>query len=116
MFCIYPELNNKNVVKKLHARIVGPRSILQKLGSNAYLIDLPSNISISPVFNLVDLFPYQGTFKPLVLPSSVSASTFSTLVPRVLSTAKKTPDVIVDVLDDEFIVSHPGSYLRSLVR
>ena len=45
-----------------------PYHILRRLESIAYLIDLPLNMSISPVFNVTDLFPYRGTFKPPVLP------------------------------------------------
>ena len=41
----------KMFLKKLYARVMGPYSILCKLGSNAYLLDLPSDIDISLVFN-----------------------------------------------------------------
>ncbi|KAH9753995.1 hypothetical protein KPL71_015283 [Citrus sinensis] len=34
--------------EKLHARTTGPFGILKKLGSNAYLLDLPPHLTISP--------------------------------------------------------------------
>ncbi|PON56934.1 hypothetical protein PanWU01x14_178000, partial [Parasponia andersonii] len=65
MVRIYLECYSKMAVKKLHARTLGPYLVLCRLRSNAYLIDLPSNISISPVFNVADLFPYRGTLSLL---------------------------------------------------
>ena len=74
------ELYLKYTVKKLNAQTIGTYHILRKFGSNAYLIDLPSNMSISPVFNIADSFPCRGTFEPPVLHSSISAGTSSTSV------------------------------------
>jgi len=66
MICICPdECYSKHVIK-LYAQIIGPYDILRRLESNAYLIDLPSNMSISSAFNVADLFHYQGTFEPPV--------------------------------------------------
>ena len=64
----------ERISKKLYARAMSPYSIIRKLGSNAYLLDLPNDMDISPVFNVEDLLPYQGTFEPSTLPFSVSAS------------------------------------------
>lgn len=44
---------NKLMLKKL-----GLFLILKHLGENAYLVDLPSDIKISPIFNVSDLHPY----------------------------------------------------------
>ena len=44
--------------KNTLARAMGPYSIIRKLGSNAYLLDLPNDMDISPVFNVEDLLPY----------------------------------------------------------
>ena len=84
------------------------------LKSNVFLIDLPSNISISPV--VTDLFPYRDTFEPAVLPSSVSVGTSHTSVLRAPSTGLEPPDEILNVLDDEFITSYFGGYRRFIVR
>jgi len=45
----------KNSLKKLHAYAIGPYHILRKLGSNAHILDLPSSLGISPIFNVEDL-------------------------------------------------------------
>ncbi|KAH9687896.1 hypothetical protein KPL70_014937 [Citrus sinensis] len=48
MVRICPEHFTKHFSKKLHARTTGPFGILKKLGSNAYLLDLPPHLTISP--------------------------------------------------------------------
>ena len=73
MVCIRPERIPKTFSKNLYARAMDPYYIIRKLGSNAYLLDLPNDMDISPVFNIEDLLPYRGTFEPSTLPSSVSA-------------------------------------------
>ena len=48
----------KTFSKKLYAKAMGLYSIIRKLGSNPYLLDLPNDMDISPVFNIDDLLPY----------------------------------------------------------
>lgn len=43
---------------KLHDKKIDPFHILQKIGENAYKIELPSNMSISPTFNVANIFEY----------------------------------------------------------
>ena len=62
---------------------MGPYSIIHKLRSNAYLLDLPNDMNISPIFNVEDLLPYQDTFEPSTLPSSVFAGEASKCAPTV---------------------------------
>ena len=35
--------------------------MLRKFSSNAYEIELPSNLGISPIFNALDLYPFKET-------------------------------------------------------
>ena len=51
MVRIHLERIPKTFSKKLYARVMGPYSIICKLGSNAYLLDLPNYMDISPIFN-----------------------------------------------------------------
>ena len=42
----------KGVPTKLQMKRVGPCKILTKYGANSYKVDLPSDLSISPIFNV----------------------------------------------------------------
>ena len=85
MVRIRPERIPKKFSKKLYARAMSPYSIIRKLGSNAYLLDLPNDMDISPVFNIEDLLPYQGTFELSTLPFSVSVGEASKGAPTMPS-------------------------------
>ena len=67
-----------------------------KMGSNAYLLDLPNDMDISHVFNVKDLLPYRGTFESSTLSSSVFAGEASKGAPTMpsLQYSKKTVDTI----------------------
>ena len=101
--------------KKLYARAMGPYSIIRKMRSNAYLLNLPNDIDISPVFNVEDLLPYRGTFEPSTLPSSVSAGEVSKGAPTMpsLQYSKEMVDII---LDDEFMTFKGGGFRCFLVK
>ena len=73
MVRIHPERIQKMFSKKLYARPMDPYSIIRKMGSNAYLIDVPNDMDISHVFNVENLLPYRGTFEPSTLSFSMSA-------------------------------------------
>ena len=75
MASIRPECLPKQSHKKLHARAIGPYQIIRKLGSNAYVLDLPDNLGISLIFNVEDLTPHRGSFEPPSLPFGASADT-----------------------------------------
>jgi hypothetical protein len=38
---------------------IGPCKILRKFGANAYDIELPYDVGISPIFNISDMYPYR---------------------------------------------------------
>ena len=115
MVHICPKRIPKTFSKKLYARAIGPYSIIRKPGSNAYLLDLPNDMDISPVFNIEDLLPYQGTFEPSTLPSSVCTGEASKGAPTVpsLQYSKEMVDII---LDDEFVTSRDDGFRRFLVK
>ncbi|XP_073525656.1 uncharacterized protein [Phyllobates terribilis] len=45
---------------KLSPRGDGPFKVLKKVGDNAYVLELPSEYGVSPVFNVGDLSPFHG--------------------------------------------------------
>ncbi|XP_059069221.1 uncharacterized protein LOC131859466 [Cryptomeria japonica] len=51
----------KEKYTKLMMKKLGPCKILMKCGNNAYKVDLPSSIGLSPIFNVADLYPYKGS-------------------------------------------------------
>ena len=114
MVRIRPKRIPKTFSKQLYARAMGPYSIIRKLGSNEYLLDLPNDMDIL-VFNLQDLLPYRGPFEPSTLPSSVSAGEASKCASTMPSVQyyKETMDAI---LDDEFMTSRDGGFRRFLVK
>jgi len=44
---------------KLKMKKIGPCRIVRKFSANAYEIELPEGIGISPIFNIADLYPYK---------------------------------------------------------
>ena len=39
---------------------IGPCKVIRKFGEMAYDIELPDGVEISPIFNVVDLYPYRA--------------------------------------------------------
>ena len=43
----------------LNMKKIGPCKILRNFDENAYEIELPDDVNISPIFNVADLYPYK---------------------------------------------------------
>ena len=61
MIRLRPECFPKGGYQKLHSRKAGPYKVLKRLGNNAYLLELPKELNISPIFNVEDPNKHYGT-------------------------------------------------------
>ena len=66
MVRLNPERFPPGTIKKLHARGAGPYKIIRKIGTNAYVLELPPEMGFSNTFNISDLVEYK---EPLLIPS-----------------------------------------------
>ena len=48
----------KGEYNKLKMKKIGPCRILKKFSANAYELEMPTGVGISPIFNVEDLYPY----------------------------------------------------------
>ena len=111
MVRIRPERILKTFSKKLYARAMGPYSIIRKLGSNAYLLNLPNDMDINPIFNIEDLLPYRDTFEP----STVSAGETNKGAP-IMPSLQYSKEAVDITFDDEFVTSRDDGFRRFPVK
>ncbi|KAK8918413.1 hypothetical protein KSP39_PZI022006 [Platanthera zijinensis] len=93
MVRLIPERMPSGTIKKLANKRAGPFRILKKLGENAYLLELPSDWGISPVFNISDLTlfiapPPELSISPFTASTIQSNGVGGELNPGSLSPAK----------------------------
>jgi hypothetical protein len=53
------EIFPRGTHNKLKMKNIGPCKILRKFAANSYEIEFPDNVGISPIFNVVDMYPYR---------------------------------------------------------
>ncbi|XP_038691133.1 uncharacterized protein LOC119989586 [Tripterygium wilfordii] len=87
---------------KLHARKAGPYQIKQRLGPNAYLVELPGTLKISPIFNVEDL-------------TLSSPPVDDSLPTPYLPSASPVEDAPASILDHQFVSTRRGGYDKFLV-
>ena len=75
MVRVRPERFPRGGQRKLLPRSTGPYRVVRRVGSNAYVLDLPSDLGINPVFNVEDLVPYREHEEPVQLASHSLATT-----------------------------------------
>ena len=61
MTYIIKERFPKGTYNKLRVKKIGPCIILRKFYANAYEIELPSDLQISPIFNVLDIYSFKGS-------------------------------------------------------
>ncbi|KAK2994740.1 hypothetical protein RJ640_000724, partial [Escallonia rubra] len=92
---------------KLKSKKVGPCKILRKFGDNAYEVELPHGLVISPIFNVAHIYTFHGdTHDELGDVGDKTSSEVST----------KQRDKVERVIDVREIKIRAGAYLKFLVK
>ncbi|RVW78808.1 Transposon Ty3-I Gag-Pol polyprotein [Vitis vinifera] len=105
MVRLRPERFHPSTYQKLQAKKAGPFRVLKRLGENAYLLELPSNLHFSPIFNVEDLHIYHGHHNDIS--EQLDLQLPPTLSPR--------PEIEY-VLDDQLVSTRQGGYQKFLVK
>ena len=117
MIKLKPERFPPGTMKKLHARGAGPFKIIKKIGSNAYVIDLPPSYGISSIFNISDLKEYK---EPALIPDELFGPnvSFESDIPVECPPPNipERKESVERILDDQIITTRNKGYQRYLVR
>ena len=105
MVCLRPKRFHPSTYQKLQAKKAGPFRVLKRLGENAYLLEFPSNLHFSPIFNVEDLYIYHGHH------NDVSEELDLQLPP----TLSPHPEIEY-VLNDQLVSTRQGRYQIFLVK
>ena len=93
---------------KLLPKKVGPCQILEKYGQNAYKIQLPTDIGISPIFNVCDLTQYKGSETQAVHEGSITED--------LQQLPKPAPLQLEKILDTKIKKTRRRQYTQYLVK
>ena len=111
MVRLRPERFPPGAVRKLHAHGAGPFKVIKKVGSNAYVLELPPELGISSTFNISDLVEYR---EPAMIPSEPfgpDPSIESDPIPEYpLINWPEKKDRIERILDDQVITTRNKGY------
>ena len=96
MVYLKKEWFSRGTYNKLKWKKIGPCQVMHNFSANAYEVELPSDVGISPIFNVSDLYPYQA-YEPIHSIESEETSpevSWMEQLPRATSTI---PEGILDM-------------------
>ena len=116
MIRLRPKRFPPKTTKKLHARGARPFRVIEKVGPNAYVLDLPLDVGISSTFNIADLVKYRE-------PAAIPSEAFGPIPSLVSDPSLECPPInwpergerIECILDDQAITTQGHGYQRILV-
>ena len=102
----------KGKYNKLNMKNIGPCRILRKFSANAYRLEIPIGVGISPIFNVEDLYPY-------VIGDTINFVEDEELTKDLQWVGKTTvaqPLEVEAILDTKVVKSTRKDYLEYLVK
>ncbi|XP_026416882.1 uncharacterized protein LOC113312337 [Papaver somniferum] len=109
MVFIRKERFHKGRYHKLASRKMGPYKIMKKISSNAYVLELPDDLQISPIFYVADLYDFYG------FDGEDDGDTLGDQQPIQQIMTNNPSDVIQEVLDMKETRSRRGNMYRQFL-
>lgn len=106
MVHLHKEILPKGTYNKLKTKKIRPCRIMEKKNDNAYQVELPKDLDISPIFNVSNLFNVHGDNGDVEVVDTIN---WDQQLP------KKKKEHITQVLDKKVITTRQGSYNKYLV-